>query len=75
MFSKRNEETEMRIVLYTEITFANKTVKEYLQYIDRVGRIVTTATSQNAKVFKSHYEAMKYVEKHTPLQFNVEELK
>ena len=64
----------MKIVLYTEITFANKTVKEYLQYIDGMGRIVTTATSQNAKGFKSHYEAMKYVEKHKPLQFNVEVL-
>lgn len=62
----------MRIVLYTEIKFANKTVKEYLQYIDGTGRVVTTATSQNAKGFKSHYEAMKYVENNNPLQFNVE---
>ena len=62
----------MKIVLYTEIKFLNKTIKEYLQYIDDVGRVVTTPTSKSAKGFKSAYEAMLYVEKHNPSRFGAE---
>lgn len=65
----------MKIVLYIELKFANITVKEYLQYIDNTGNVVTTTKSQYAKGFKSHYEAMKYVEKHDPLRFKVEVMK
>ena len=62
----------MKIVLYTEITFANKTVKEYLQYITN-DRVVTVQNPESAKKFKSYYEAKEYV-KNSTTKFNVEEL-
>ena len=62
----------MKIVLYTKIKFLNKIIREYLQYIDDVCRVVTTPTSKSAKGFKSLYEAMLYVEKHNPSRFGME---
>jgi len=64
----------MKIVLYTVIKFANKTVTDYLLFVDNNKKIHTTPDKNNAKKFSSYYEASNYL-KGIEHNFNVEELK
>lgn len=58
----------MKYVLYTEVKFANKTIKEYYLY-QQGGRIVTTSDVLKAKKFTSAYEASQTLNSE---KFNIE---